>query len=287
MSESRKGGLFLSPSNFGEKIEFITRACGEFKQGEVVVALSCIHDTKPENPRRGARFIRVRRLNSQDDISELVSSGKTITYKIVAGTEQDELVLDEVTCLKVEHLSWHECGPELGRKTKRVKKDGLAIQIDWEKPSIRLWIGSAQNPETFIRAPQEFAGEILEKVFGYNVATEQEKERLRLAEAEAKRVQEEVETRARWKLEEARRIALFFSVHPEAREWFSAPPTWENVGDEAIRRKLAVYSGQEKTGHYASFSKEMDFYSSFWELTLGDETFTISRSTVDHVYGDD
>jgi len=84
-----------------------------------------------------------------------------------------------------------------------------------------------------------------------------------------------------------RRIALFFSVRPEAREWFTVPPTWEKVGDEMIRRKIAVYSGSEKTGHYASFSKEMDFYSYFWKLTLGEETFTISRSTVDHIYGDD
>lgn len=289
---SRKGGVHLSPSNFGEKIEFVARKCGEFKEGEAVVALSCVHDTKPEDPRRGARFVQVRRL-ADGDTTELVKLGWTNTYKLAAGAEEGELILEEVTRLYIRYDSWNELnGPELFRKRRKIKKDDLTLQVDrWiddkGHSSIRLWDGKKTGSEAWIGVPDELARGILEQVFGHDVVAEEEKLRREREERATTRAKEEAEAAAKWKVEEQRRIALFFSAHPEAHEWFKSPPTWENVGDEMIKRKVAVYSGQEKTGHYASFSKEMDFYSYFWKFTLGDETFTISRSTVDHIYGDD
>ncbi|MDO8520647.1 MAG: hypothetical protein Q7S52_00865 [bacterium] len=289
---SRKGGVHLSPSNFGEKIEFIARKCGEFKEGEVVVALASVHDTKPETPRRGARFVQVRHLGDVD-VSELVKLGWTSTHKVAAGTEEGELMLEDVTHLHIRYDSWGELnGPELFRKRRKIKKDDLMLQVDrWiddkGHSSIRLWEGKDVGSKTWIGVPDELARGILEQVFGHDVVAEEEKLRREREERAAARAKEEAEAAAKWKVEEQRRIELLFSVYPEARGWFKSPPTWENVGDEMLRRKIAVYSGQEKTGHYASFSKEMDFYSYFWKFTLGDETFTISRSTVDHIYGDD
>ena len=144
VEKSRKGGLFLSPSNFGEKIEFIARQSGEFKEGEAVVALESVHDTKPEEPYRGARFIRVRRLQDAD-ASELVKLGWTTTKRVAAGTEEGALIVEDVTHLHIRCDSFRELnGPELLREQRKVKKDGLRLQVDcWiddkNNSSIRLW----------------------------------------------------------------------------------------------------------------------------------------------------
>lgn len=293
VTKSRKGGLFLSPSNFGQKIEFIARQCGEFKEGEVVVALSCIHDTKPETSHLGARFIRVRRLVNADN-DELAKAGQTNTRKVAAGAENGTLLLHDVTYLSIRYDEWHERdGPELFRAQRRVNRDGLTLRADcWidekNNSSIRLWEGAELGSESRIEVPHELARKILERTFGYDVVAEGEKRRRECEAEEARRAAEKAEAAAKWEVERQRRIVLFFSAHPEAKKWFVSPPIWEDITREAIRHKLARFLRSEKTLHYASASKEFDCYDHIWALQIGDEQFEfVGGSTQEFEYGDD
>ncbi|MBU1985064.1 hypothetical protein KJ815_11725 [bacterium] len=293
VEKSRKGGLFLSPSNFGDKIEFIARQCGEFKEGEAVVALESVHDTKPEESHRGARFIRVRRLQDAD-ITELVKLGWTTMKKVAAGTEKGALVVEDVTHLRIRCDSFRELnGPVLLRERREVRKDGLRLQVDcWiddkNNSSIRLWEGEKTGSESWIEVPRKLAREILEKVFGYDVPAEAEKLRREREEQAVARAKAEAEAVAKWQVEEQRRIALFLSAHPEAREWFASPPSWKDITQAAVERKLARFLRSVKTFHYASFSKEFDCYDNIWEIQIGDEKFEfVAGGAIEYEHGED
>lgn len=293
VEKSHKGGLFLFPSNFGKKIEFIARQCGEFKEGEAVVALESVHDTKPEEPYRGARFIRVRRLQ-QADMPELVKLGWTKTRKVAGGTEEGELVVEDITSLHICCDSYRELGdPELFRNRRRVNKNALRLKVnrwidDKNNSSIQLWEGENADSESWIEVPCELAREILERVFGYNVLAEEEKFRCKCEEQAVARAKAKDEAAAKWKVEEQRRVAIFFSAHSEAQDWFASPPNWKDITRVAVKRRIARFLRSVKTFHYASFSKEFDCYDNIYELQIGDEKFEfVADDTIEYEHGED
>lgn len=85
-------------------------------------------------------------------------------------------------------------------------------------------------------------------------------------------------------------VAVFFQEHPEAVGWFPegiASLTWDQIGKEAVRHGLCRFEGEEKTGHYASFSKGFSEYTRTYSITVGGEKRLVHTSYSVGDYGDD
>lgn len=99
---------------------------------------------------------------------------------------------------------------------------------------------------------------------------------------------EEALEEAEAKQRDEKLLATFMAEHPEAKGWFQEKPTWYLVRNEAAKRKIACFVRTEKTGHYASFSKEMDFYDNIWELTVGGQSIQfVAGGGIEYEHGED
>ena len=274
VSASRRGGLFLSPNNFGEKIEFIARDCGEFKEGEVVVALRSVHDTKPFDIRLGSRFVSVRRLNKNDE-KELLELGWKHSFKYsVLGVEGQNLLISE-TCHISKwgypgHLIEFE-GPVIYSKTRKFSKNDLEITdilwIEFEVPHYQLYFKSPNGFFANFKIPNELSKEILEKVFGFDVSLEISKA-ISDAEIKARAKSEALEA------ENAFRNSLitrFFHHHPQAKGWFEGFPSWEDFTKCLVEMNIATFVKSVQTSSYASFSKEYYTFDKIYKIWIDGE----------------
>jgi hypothetical protein len=287
--ESRRGGLYLSPSNFGEKIEFIARECGEYQAGELVITLAAVHDTKPDEPRKGVRFIRVKSPDAkelEDISSEAFASRKEFTTQEIG---EDFIVVKEELFLMLFLIAFGRSVSltehvQLQLRNFNLKFSDLRLDVvRWgginEMPKISLnTVDTVLSPETDIKVPAWLTRELLEKAFSYDVTLEQEKERQRREEAKAAEEKEAAAQKIAREMEEQRLINLFLSVYPESIEWCPSPSTWPMFETEAINRELATYLGEKRVGHYSSFSHEIEWYERCWKLELKDEEVIITRT---------
>mgnify|MGYP000877066164 CR=1 FL=1 len=289
VSKSNRGsGLYLSPSSFGDKIEFIARECGEFKEGELVITLASVHDTKPDQPRKGVRFVRVKRPNAVE--LEEISSKAFVSRKtfITQAFQERFMVVKEELFLMLfivpfGHVSSVTVETKLQLRTFNLEHSCLGLNdCRWgainEVPKISLnTTDSRLASGTVIEVPDYLTREVMEKIFHYDLALEREKERQRREEVIAAQEKAVAAKKLAREMEEQRRINLFLSVYPEAIEWCLSPLTWEMLETEAVNRNLTNYLGEWHTDHYASFSKEIDWYERRWELVLKDDKIIITR----------
>jgi hypothetical protein len=170
-----------------------------------------------------------------------------------------------------------------GGVTMEIDGEDVSFHVNWFHQS-KVLVGPEWLPSFYMTKAAESAIALAKKE---KEAREEERRRQWQEEDARRKASKDAERLARIEAD-APVVSMFLEEHPEARKWFpSAAITLWDVQQQAVHHKLAKFVRSEKTGHYASFSKEMDFYQDIWELQIGGETLVFSCSAVDQISGED
>lgn len=286
LERTNLGGLKLVPAHYGDKLELVTRGSGQFQDGDMVVPVSVAHDTKPDQPRKGVRFVRVRHLTDQEMLEWADKNGRLCQASVITEiTEEGTVVFGEATEVRGNLI-----GPihEIGRvSADLIVWTNTIIQTRQEGETAPKWIRPTDHAELGFSLGVGLGGGRYE-IFGPVHPTGWKLiEDACLAFGEKCRQVREGGARQHEERQQ-KLLATFMEEHPEAKVWFQEEPTWQSVLQAAIKNKIARFVRTVKSGHYASFSKEMDFYDHIFAVKVGEEIIEFEGpSHVEYEHGDD
>lgn len=247
----------LTPNWWGNKLEVIDRN-KTFKQGQFVVELAEVHDTRPLDERRGVKFIKVRKLK-RCEIFNLMENGIVgYDYFISNILYKDKISLDKVYLFTTNSWMLHQLHPswsdeEVYRERNFVTISPKEIEVMYLSDGrLRIW-GTIEGEKVIIRGSKELKEKVAKEFFGIDVKREIQKEK---EEREIRRKEEEERKEKRDKEEEIL-VKMFFEEHPELRNWFGElVPTWGELTEKSVKEGKAKFIRNKPPIHYASWSTE-------------------------------